>query len=148
MLFVYLSISGITVSSVLIREENGMQTPVYYINRAFRGAEERYTRAEKMAFTLVVTARQLRPYFQVHTIRVLTDRLLKIILHKLKTSGRLVKWLVELSEFNIKYHPRGAIKGQTVMYFFAKYTRTLRYEFEAQEEQPVGKEPGQADCVV
>lgn len=88
-----------------------MQAPVYYTNRALRGAEERYPRAEKIALALVATARRLRPYFQAHTIQVLTNQPLKTILHKLETSGRLVKWSVEISEFDIEYHPRGAIKG-------------------------------------
>lgn len=52
----YLSVSETTLSSVLIREEAGMQAPVYYTSRAFRGAEKKYLRAEKMAFALVITA--------------------------------------------------------------------------------------------
>lgn len=47
--------------------------PVYYTSRTFRGAEERYMKAEKMEFALVVMARRLRPYFQVCIIRELTD---------------------------------------------------------------------------
>jgi hypothetical protein len=42
---------------MLIREEGGAQIPVYYTSRAFRGAEERYLKVEKMAFGLIVTAR-------------------------------------------------------------------------------------------
>lgn len=34
----------------------------------------------------------------------------------------MVKWLVEISEFDIEYHPRGAIKGQAVADFIAEYT--------------------------
>lgn len=72
-LYVYLSVSGMTVSSVLVKEEGGVQMPVYYTSRAFRGADERYLKAEKMAFTQVVMARRLRPFFQAQTIWVLTD---------------------------------------------------------------------------
>lgn len=39
----------------------GVQALVYYISRAFRGAEERYPWAEKIAFALVVTTQRLRP---------------------------------------------------------------------------------------
>lgn len=62
-LYLYLSVSETTVSSVLIREEARVQAPVYYTSRAFKGVEERYPREEKMAFALIVTARRLRPYF-------------------------------------------------------------------------------------
>lgn len=65
---VYLSVSETTLSLVLIRKEAGTQAPVYYTSRAFRGAEEKYPRTEKMVFALVVIARRLRPYFQAHTI--------------------------------------------------------------------------------
>ncbi|KAL0372529.1 UNVERIFIED_CONTAM: hypothetical protein Scaly_0934500 [Sesamum calycinum] len=52
-----------------------------------------------MALALVITARRLRYYFLSHPIGVKTDMLLKQTLEKLDTSGRLVKWPVELSEF-------------------------------------------------
>jgi len=45
-----------------------------------------------------------------------------MILHKPQTSGKLVKWLIELSEFDIEYHPRGAVKGQAVVDFIIEYT--------------------------
>lgn len=56
-LYIYLSVSRMAVSSILVREEDGMQMPVYYTSQAFRGAEERYPKAEKIAFTLVITTR-------------------------------------------------------------------------------------------
>ncbi|XP_024178498.1 uncharacterized protein LOC112184467 [Rosa chinensis] len=34
------------------------------------------------------------------------------VLQKPETSGRLIKWAIELGEFDIKYQPRTAIKGQ------------------------------------
>jgi hypothetical protein len=73
-LFIYLAVSPHAISAVLLREEQGMQLPVYYISRALRGAELRYPKAEKIAFAMVVAARRLRPYFQAHPIKVLTDQ--------------------------------------------------------------------------
>ncbi|XP_077242710.1 uncharacterized protein LOC143883249 [Tasmannia lanceolata] len=64
-----------------------------------------------------MAARKLRPYFQAHTIKVLTDQPLRQVLHKPDTSGRLVKWAVELSEFDIRYMPRPAIKAQVLADF-------------------------------
>lgn len=75
-----------------------------------------------MALALVVTARRLRPYFQAHAIQVLTDQPLWVILHKPETLGRLVKWSIKLSKFNIEYHPQEVIKGQAIANFIAKYT--------------------------
>jgi hypothetical protein len=45
---------------------------------------------EKMAFALTVESRKLRPYFQAHTIKVLTEYPLKKFLRKLDLFGRLV----------------------------------------------------------
>lgn len=56
-LYLYLSVSGTTSSSVLVREEARVQALVYYTSRAFRGVEERHPRAEKMVLALVITAR-------------------------------------------------------------------------------------------
>jgi hypothetical protein len=62
-LYMYLAVSPSAVSSALVREEKGVQKPVYFTSRALRGAEERYPRIEKLAFALIVSARKLRPYF-------------------------------------------------------------------------------------
>jgi hypothetical protein len=85
-----LAVSSSAVSSALVREEKGIQKPVYFTIRALRGAEERYPRIEKLAFALIGSARKLRPYFQAHAIRVLTEYPLKKVLQKLDLSGRLV----------------------------------------------------------
>ena len=66
---------------------------------------------EKLILALVTATRKLRPYFQDHTIEVPTEYLMKQVLHKPETSGRLMKWAIELSEFDIRYRPKTAIKG-------------------------------------
>ncbi|XP_041009420.1 uncharacterized protein LOC121253475 [Juglans microcarpa x Juglans regia] len=100
------------VSSPLTRVEEDVQLPVYNVNRAFRGVEIGYPQTEMLAFALVVTARQLRPYFQAHPIKVQTDIPQRKILQKPDTSGRMTNWAIELSEFEVEYLPRTAIKGQ------------------------------------
>ena len=62
-LYFYIAVSQAAVSAALVREEEGSQRPVYFISKAFRRAEERYPRMEKLAFALVTTARKLKPYF-------------------------------------------------------------------------------------
>ncbi|XP_052288620.1 uncharacterized protein LOC127899311 [Citrus sinensis] len=47
---------------------------------------------------------------------------LRQTLHKPDASGRLVKWAVELSEFDIDYKPRAAIKAQAMADFVAEFT--------------------------
>jgi hypothetical protein len=67
-LSLYLVVSPSAVSSALIREEVGVQKPVYFTSKALHGAEERYSRIKKLAFALVVSAKRLRPYLQAHAI--------------------------------------------------------------------------------
>ena len=62
---------------------------MYYANRALRGVEERYPPMEKLAFVLVAVDRKLKPYFQAHTIVVLTDRPLRRVMSNLDAAGRL-----------------------------------------------------------
>ncbi|XP_024044385.1 uncharacterized protein LOC112100156 [Citrus clementina] len=76
---------------------------------------------EKWALALVVAARKLRPYFQAFPVSVITNQPLRQILHKADASGRLVKWAVELSEFDLDYKPRAAIKAQAMADFIAEF---------------------------
>ena len=100
-LYLYIAVSQAVVSAALVREEEGSQWPVYFISRAFRGAEERYPRMEKLAFALVTAMRKLKPYFQAHTIIVLTDQPLKRAISSPEAVGRMALWAIDLSEFDI-----------------------------------------------
>ena len=43
-------------------------------------------------------------------------------MNKLEAIGRLIQWAVKLSEFNIKYQLRHAIKAQALADFIAEFT--------------------------
>ena len=122
LLTLYLAVSDFSTSAVLIRDKDRVQHPVYYCSQTRRGAEKRYPKMEKLILPLVTTARKLRPYFQTHTIEILTKYPVKQVLHKLETSGRLMKWAIELSEFDIRYKPKTAIKGQILADFVMEFT--------------------------
>ena len=77
---------------------------------------------EKLILMLVTTSRKLRPYFQAHTVEVPTEYPMKQILHRPETSGRLTKWAIELSEFDIRYKLRTAVKGQILADFIMEFT--------------------------
>ncbi|XP_057463265.1 uncharacterized protein LOC130753291 [Actinidia eriantha] len=125
---IYLSVSPTAVSAALVREENQIQKPVYYVSKILIGVETRYLKIEKLACALIIAARKLRHYFQAHPITVLTDQPLKQILLRPDTSGRLLKWSIELSEFHIVYKPRMAIKAQTLADFVVESTRDVAHE--------------------
>ena len=76
-LFVYLAVGEEAVSAVLVREEDKIQKPVYYVNRAVQGAGVRHSAVKRYVLTLVHAAQKLRSYFQTHPIVVITDQPLK-----------------------------------------------------------------------
>jgi len=121
-LILYLAVSETACSSVLVQEEGKEQKPVYFTNKVLHRAEVRYQKIEKVALALVSSARKLRPYFQSHTIIVRTDQPIRQVLHKPDLAGRMVAWTVELSEFDIAFEPRGAIKAQVLADFLVEMT--------------------------
>ncbi|KAK3029876.1 hypothetical protein RJ639_038673 [Escallonia herrerae] len=109
-------------STVLVREEDGVQKPIYYVNKVLQDVETRYPKIDKIALALIISARRLRSYFQSHTIVVLTDQPLRKVLLSLEASERLVNWFVELGEFDIQYKPLTAIKAQALADFIVECT--------------------------
>ena len=51
------------------------------------------------------------------------DQPLKRAMSSPKAAGRMALWAIKLSEFDIQYRPRTAIKGQAVSDFIAEYTQ-------------------------
>lgn len=55
--------------------------------------------------------------------QVLTNHLLKKDMNKLEAAGQLIQWVVELSEFDVKYRPKEAIKAQALADFIVEFTQ-------------------------
>ncbi|KAK3003531.1 hypothetical protein RJ639_018380 [Escallonia herrerae] len=121
-LLIYLSVTEVAVSTVLIREEDGVRKPIYYVSKVLQDVETRYPKIDKIALALIISARRLRPYFQSHTIIVLTDQPLRKVLMSPEASGRLVNWSIELGEFDLQYKPRTAVKAQALADFIVECT--------------------------
>ncbi|KAL5546552.1 hypothetical protein UlMin_006239 [Ulmus minor] len=98
-LILYLAVSKGAVSSALVREEEGVQWPIYYTSKSLLDVETRYLEVEKLALALMIAARKLH------------------ILQKPDTSCRLAKWSIELGEFDVLFKPRTTIKGQALAEF-------------------------------
>nr|KYP70557.1 hypothetical protein KK1_009777 [Cajanus cajan] len=50
------------------------------------------------------------------------EKQIRQVLQKPNLAGRMMKWSVKLSEFSIKYEPRGAIKAQALADFLMELT--------------------------
>ena len=122
-LFVYIAMAPHVVSLVLIRVDNGVQQPFYYVRKSLYEAEIRYLPLEKAILALVQAARKLSHYFQVYTIIVLTQLPLKSILRNSDYTGRVAKWGMILGTFDIKYMPCISVKGQVLADLVAKFAK-------------------------
>ena len=66
---------------------------------------------EKAILAVVLGTRKLPHYFQAHTVIVLTQLPLKVVLKSADYTGRIAKWGTILGAFDIKYMPRTSVKG-------------------------------------
>ena len=78
--YAYIAVAPHAVSLVLIRDDNGLQKPVYYVSKSLHEAEVRYLPLEKAILAVVHATQKLPHYFQAHTMVVLTQLPLKFIL--------------------------------------------------------------------
>ena len=120
-LFAYLAVALYAISLVLIRVDNGIQRPVYYVSKSLNETEVRYLPLEKMILAVVHATRKLPYYFQAHTVVVLTQLPLKSVLRSADYTRRIAKWGTILGAFDIKYMPRTSIKGQVLANLVAEF---------------------------
>jgi hypothetical protein len=127
-LLLYISATTNVVSMVLAaeREEEGqaypVQRPVYYVSEVLADAKTHYTQPQKLLYGLLITSRKLHHYFQAHKIVVPSSFPLGEIICNRDASGHIVKWSVELGEFEIEFCPRQEIKSQILADFVSEWT--------------------------
>ena len=90
-LVAYIAVTLYAISLVLIRVNNGVQRPVYYVSKSLHEAEVRYLPLEKAILVVVLGTRKLSHYFQAHTVVILPQLLLKTILRSADYTGRIAK---------------------------------------------------------
>ncbi|XP_075662896.1 uncharacterized protein LOC142632352 [Castanea sativa] len=128
---------GIKVNSAPVRVINSLQPPQSpkevrkligmtaalnrFISRSVDRPEVRYLPLEKAILAIVHATRKLPHYFQSHTIVVLTQLPLKLVLRSVHYSGRIAKWGTILGAFDIKYMPRTSVKGQVLTDLVAEF---------------------------
>ena len=52
----------------------------------------------------------------------MTDQPIKKSMKQTEAAGRMIQWAIELSQFDIEYHPRTTIKAQALVDFIVEFT--------------------------
>ncbi|XP_072071426.1 uncharacterized protein [Arachis hypogaea] len=121
-LYLYLAVTTQAMAAVLVREEDKTQRPIYFISKGLQGAELKYTKLENLAYALLTSSRRLKQYFQGHVIILRTNQAIRQALQKPNLAGRMMAWAVELSQYDLQYEPRQAIKIQAMVNFLVEVT--------------------------
>lgn len=87
----------------MVKEHEKEQKPIYYINKTLILAKTRYSHLEKAVLAMVTTIRKLWPYFEVHTVGVITYLSLKGALFQPDITERMMKWASELGNLDIRF---------------------------------------------
>lgn len=106
-LLMYIAFAGAAISAMLVDERKidgtAKQVPMYFISEALSGPKLLYLEMEKMAYTVVMTARKLRYYFESHKNTVPTSYPLRDMFENREASGEIEKWASQLAEYAITF---------------------------------------------
>ena len=97
-------------------DESGQKEhAIYYLSKTFTNCETRYSLLEKTCCALVWAARRLRQYMLVHTTLLISKMdPIKYIFEKPALTGRVARWQMILTEYDIQYTSQKAIKGSVL----------------------------------
>ena len=93
---------------------------IYYLSKKFTSYEINYIAIEKMCCALAWASRKLRQYILYFTTQLISCMdPIKYIFEKPALSGKISCWQMLLSEFDIVFVTRKAIKGQAIADYLA-----------------------------
>ncbi|XP_070055962.1 uncharacterized protein [Nicotiana tomentosiformis] len=130
-LLLYLSVLDGAFGCVLGKhDETGRkEQAIYYLSKKFTPYEARYSLLESTCYALAWIAQKLRHYFCAYTT-YLISRMdpLKYIFQKPMPTGKLEKWHILVSEFDIIYVTQKAVNGQALADHLAENPVDGEYE--------------------
>uniref|UniRef100_A0A2N9G319 RNase H type-1 domain-containing protein n=1 Tax=Fagus sylvatica TaxID=28930 RepID=A0A2N9G319_FAGSY len=123
-LILYLTVQEASMGCMLgQQDETGKkEQAIYYLSKKFTEPETRYLLVEKTCCALAWASKKLRQYMLYYTTW-LVSRMdpIKYIFEKPALTGKIARWQVLLSEFDILFVARKAIKGQAIADYLADY---------------------------
>jgi ribonuclease HI len=113
--YIYLSVGDTSIASVLDQKHDGQERVMFYLSRRMLDTETRYPGIEKLCLCLFFTCTKLRhTLLSAETIVICKSDVIKHMLLAPVLKSRHGKWMFPLSEFDIRYQPAKAVKGQAL----------------------------------
>ncbi|KAA3486016.1 RNA-directed DNA polymerase (Reverse transcriptase), Ribonuclease H [Gossypium australe] len=127
-LILYCTIFGNSMGCVLGQhDESGRkERAIYYLSKKFTECEKRYSPIEKLCCALIWTTRRLKQYMLYHTTWLISKLdPLKYMMESTALNGKMTRWQILLSEFDIVY----AVKGSAIADFLASRALEDYFDF-------------------
>ena len=122
-LLLYLSVSDIALGCMLAQlDDSRKERAICYLSKRMLEYECKYIMIEHLCLALVWATRRLKHYVTEYSI-LLVSRLdpLGYLFDRPVLTGRLMRWLVLLTEIDIQYVTHKSIKGSIVAYHLASF---------------------------
>jgi len=114
------------IGSALIQEFEGKEHVINYLSRKLIDAETRYSAIEKLCLCLYFSCIKLRHYLLSAECTVICkDDVVRYMLSMSIMSGRIGKWILALSEFDLRYESAKAVKEQIMADFVTQHRGTV-----------------------
>ena len=121
-LILYLVVQETSMGCMLgqVAKPGQKEWAIYYLSKKFTSCEINYIAIEKMCCALAWASRKLRQYILYFTTQLISCMdPIKYIFEKPALSGKISCWQMLLSEFDIVFVIRKAIKGQAIADYLA-----------------------------
>ena len=100
----YTDASKYAYAGILTQHNNGMDHPITYVSRLFRGSQLNWTTLTKEAYAIHMSVKKLSFYINTAKITVRSDHLpLKKFLEKNTLNSKVNNWAVELESQNLTF---------------------------------------------
>ena len=132
--------SAYGIGAVLSQEQDGEERPIYFYSRLLKDAETRYSATEREGLALVAGLEKFRVYVLGRKVVARTDHAaLSHMLRKTDLTGRIARWKLILSEYDVHYVTRPGERHRNA-------DGLSRLVDEDSEPRPVNKEEECDEC--